>query len=133
MHILHTHSRIPMPLNMPTLPLAPGTFLEGFYCATNGVVPTLPHRPLLQPAQGTVLDLFKHILARLETDHGLELVGTALSLISVSRSGLSEVEIIEMLNAVDWQEEQNSNFSRLCVDFPPQHSTICSPPPAEVL
>lgn len=62
---------------------------------------------------GTVLELFKHILDRLETDHGLELVSTALSLISVSRSGLSEVEIIEMLNAVEWKEEQFSNFSRL--------------------
>eukprot|EP00052_Salpingoeca_macrocollata_P020307 m.170390 g.170390 ORF g.170390 m.170390 type:complete len:1854 (-) comp21223_c1_seq1:109-5670(-) len=61
----------------------------------------------------TVVSLFKHILTRLEEDHGQELVGVAMGLIAQSRAGLFEFEMVELLHSYPFETEPRSNFSRL--------------------
>jgi len=46
----------------------------------------------------TVDDLFEHVLARIEDDHGQKLVRNALTSIWASRAGLSEPELLDILN-----------------------------------
>jgi len=46
----------------------------------------------------TVDDLFEHVLARIEHDHGQKLVRNALTSIWASRAGLSEPELLDILN-----------------------------------
>ena len=60
---------------------------------------------LLGPPKGkgseeppTVDDLFEHVLERIEHDHGQKLVRNALTSIWASRAGLSEPELLEILN-----------------------------------
>ncbi|HET6977948.1 MAG TPA: NACHT domain-containing protein [Pyrinomonadaceae bacterium] len=46
----------------------------------------------------TLPDLFAQVLVRLETDHGRELVERVLRWLGVSRSGLTEAEILDLLS-----------------------------------
>lgn len=61
----------------------------------------------------TVPLLFAALLERLDGDHGRELVALALSFIAVSRAGMLELEMVDILADWRWADEPRSNFSRL--------------------
>lgn len=75
------------------LPLYLVAALEELCC--HGDFETLTERISALPP--TVTELFDQILQRLERDHGTELAATALSAMAVSRDGLLEPEIIDLL------------------------------------
>ncbi len=75
------------------LPLYLVAALEELCC--HGDFETLAERIAALPP--TVAELFDQILERLERDHGANLATTALSAIAVSRDGLLEPEIIDLL------------------------------------
>ena len=60
-----------------------------------------------------VVGLFDQVLARLEEDHGLELVREALSLLGCSRYGLSEVELLELLRREGEEQLPRALWARL--------------------
>lgn len=70
----------------------------------------------LKSLPGTIPLLFEFVLADLEFQHGKELVRTVTSLLAVSRDGLSESEMLSILNAPHVKKElgeTKSNFSQL--------------------
>lgn len=75
------------------LPLYLVAALEELCC--HGDFESLSERIAALPP--TVTELFDQILERLERDHGAELAAAALSAIAVSRDGLLEPEIIDLL------------------------------------
>lgn len=62
---------------------------------------------------GSISQLFAHLLGRLETDHGEELVSLTLSFIAHSRAGMLEMEMIDVLETWAFKTEPISNFARL--------------------
>lgn len=75
------------------LPLYLVAALEELCC--HGDFETLTERIAALPP--TVTELFDQILDRLERDHGADLASAALSVVAVSRGGLLEPEIIDLL------------------------------------
>ncbi|MBT1076858.1 DUF4062 domain-containing protein [Geobacter grbiciae] len=75
------------------LPLYLVAALEELCC--HGDFETLPERIAALPP--TVTELFDQILERLERDHGADLAAAALSAVAVSRDGLLEPEIIDLI------------------------------------
>lgn len=75
------------------LPLYLVAALEELCC--HGDFETLTERIAALPP--TITELFDQILDRLERDHGADLASAALSAIAVSRDGLLEPEIIDLL------------------------------------